>query len=137
MLCYNDTAVSFSALQDAMIKDTLEKAREPDLNLKAFLEDTYIHPIFKGGEFEKPILDEESHPIVVATKRNSRMGSKRVSSESSTKLLSTWCDLRLQIILYSPLYHSIPLNLDSLYKNSNVNIRSSEYRRNVQFFKQY
>lgn len=136
MLCYNDTAVSFSALQDAMIKDTLEKAREPDLNLKAFLEDAYIHPIFKGGEFEKLILDEESHPIV-ATKRNSRMGSKRVSSESSTQLLSTWWILRLQIILYSPLYHNIPLDLDSLYKISNVNIRSSEYSKNVQFLKQY
>ncbi|KAL1827383.1 hypothetical protein ACET3Z_005795 [Daucus carota] len=70
-------------LQDAMIKDTLEKAREPDLNLKAFLEDAYIHPIFKGGVYEKPIMDEESYPIIVATKRNSRVGSKVGSSEDS------------------------------------------------------
>lgn len=88
MLCYTDTAILFCALQDAMIKDTLEKVREPDLNLKAFLEDAYIHPIFKGGEFDNPILDEESQPIIVATKRNSRMGSKHVSSENSSKLLS-------------------------------------------------
>uniref|UniRef100_A0A166D9Z7 CSC1/OSCA1-like 7TM region domain-containing protein n=1 Tax=Daucus carota subsp. sativus TaxID=79200 RepID=A0A166D9Z7_DAUCS len=70
-------------LIDAMIKDTLEKAREPDLNLKAFLEDAYIHPIFKGGVYEKPIMDEESYPIIVATKRNSRVGSKVGSSEDS------------------------------------------------------
>lgn len=79
----------FIELQDAVIKDTLERATEPDLNLKVYLEDAYIHPIFKGGEYRRPIIDEESDPIIVATKRNSRMGSsKNGSSESSQKLSS-------------------------------------------------
>ncbi|KAF2284905.1 hypothetical protein GH714_032291 [Hevea brasiliensis] len=37
-------------LQEAMMKDTLERAREPNLNLKSFLQNAYIHPVFKGGD---------------------------------------------------------------------------------------
>ncbi|KAL8100838.1 CSC1-like protein At4g02900 isoform X1 [Apium graveolens] len=73
-------------LQDAVIKDTLERATEPDLNLQVYLEDAYIHPVFKGGDYQRPVIDEESDPIIVATKRNSRMGSKNGSSQSSQKL---------------------------------------------------
>lgn len=63
--------------QDAMVKDTLERATEPTLNLKAYLEEAYIHPVFKSAEIERPpaVDDEESNPLV-ATKRSSRRDSK-------------------------------------------------------------
>ncbi|CAM8891043.1 unnamed protein product [Rhodiola kirilowii] len=37
-------------LQEAMMKDTLERTREPNLNLKGYLQNAYIHPLFKGGD---------------------------------------------------------------------------------------
>ncbi|KAL0328759.1 UNVERIFIED_CONTAM: Calcium permeable stress-gated cation channel 1 [Sesamum calycinum] len=37
-------------LQEAMMKDTLERAREPNLNLKSYLRYAYIHPVFKNDE---------------------------------------------------------------------------------------
>ncbi|KAL2481724.1 CSC1-like protein [Abeliophyllum distichum] len=64
-------------LQDAMVKDTLERATEPYLNLKAYLQDAYVHPVFEGLEFERPpVIDEEENNPLVSTKRNSRKGSK-------------------------------------------------------------
>ncbi|KAL7200621.1 hypothetical protein ACSBR1_032528 [Camellia fascicularis] len=71
-------------LQDAMVKDTLERATEPNLNLKAYMQDAYVHPVFKGGDFERPqaIDDEENNPLV-PTKRSSRKDSKYPSDVSS------------------------------------------------------
>ncbi|KAG8389378.1 hypothetical protein BUALT_Bualt02G0223000 [Buddleja alternifolia] len=71
-------------LQDAKIKDTLERATEPNLNLKAYLQDAYIHPVFKAVEIEKlgPVEDEESNTLV-STKRNSRRGSQTASAGMS------------------------------------------------------
>ncbi|CAL9128994.1 unnamed protein product [Musa textilis] len=37
-------------VQEAMMKDTLERAREPNLDLKAYLSNAYVHPVFKDGE---------------------------------------------------------------------------------------
>ncbi|PHT72794.1 hypothetical protein T459_23579 [Capsicum annuum] len=70
-------------LQDAMVKDTLERATEPTLNLKAYLKDAYVHPVFKGVELDRPtaIDDEENNPLV-ATKR-SRRSSKPHSEEGA------------------------------------------------------
>ena len=60
-----------------MVKDTLERATEPTLNLKAYLEDAYIHPVFKSMQIERPAaVDDEEYNPLVATKRNSRRGSK-------------------------------------------------------------
>lgn len=86
----------FVQSQDAIVKDTLEKATEPNLNLKAYLEDAYVHPIFKGDEFESSadIDDEENNPVV-ATKRNSRMGSKYGSNESSPRFSSKWSQITI------------------------------------------
>ncbi|KAI4365662.1 hypothetical protein MLD38_021627 [Melastoma candidum] len=71
-------------LQDAMVKDTLERATEPSLNLKAYLSDSYVHPVFKGGELEKPpIIDDEENDPLVPTKRTSRRSSKMGSEVSS------------------------------------------------------
>ncbi|KAM7521562.1 hypothetical protein LguiA_011464 [Lonicera macranthoides] len=73
-------------LQDAMVKDTLERATEPNLNLKAYLQDAYVHPVFKGGEFDRPAaLDEEEENPLVATKRTSRRdSSSKVGSNDGT-----------------------------------------------------
>lgn len=61
-------------LQEAMMKDTLERTKEPNLNLKGFLENAYIHPLFKHFESEIDSASEESsdeEPVLVQTKRGS------------------------------------------------------------------
>ncbi|KAL5550871.1 hypothetical protein UlMin_001047 [Ulmus minor] len=40
-------------LEEAMAKDTAERSAEPDLNLKAYLADAYLHPIFLSFEEEE------------------------------------------------------------------------------------
>lgn len=42
-------------LQEAMAKDTEERTSEPNLNLKAFLADAYLHPIFHSFEEEETV----------------------------------------------------------------------------------
>ncbi|KAM7525252.1 hypothetical protein LguiA_015154 [Lonicera macranthoides] len=62
-------------LQEAMMKDTLERAREPNLNLKGWLQNAYIHPVFKGGdddEDEEVNEKWEQESVLVPTKRASR-----------------------------------------------------------------
>lgn len=58
--------------QDAMIKDTRERANKPNLNLKAYLEDAYVHPALKGMEIEKPkdVDEEENNPLVPNDRKN-------------------------------------------------------------------
>ncbi|PWA88903.1 ERD (early-responsive to dehydration stress) family protein [Artemisia annua] len=71
-------------LQDAMIKDTLERATEPQLDLKSYLKDAYMHPIFKGGEVELMDFDEDDDDFhIVATKRASRRGSQAGTTDCS------------------------------------------------------
>ena len=71
-------------LQEAMVKDTVEKATEPNLNLMNYLKDAYVHPVFKGEQQQKhEDLDEEDSSPLVPTKRASRMGSKHESDVSS------------------------------------------------------
>ncbi|CAH9112459.1 unnamed protein product [Cuscuta europaea] len=75
-------------LQDAMVRDTLERATEPNLNMKTYLQDAYVHPVFKGGEvgLERPrvTVDEEENSPLVSTKRSSHKGSKRESHGSTS-----------------------------------------------------
>ena len=67
-----------------MVKDTLERAVEPNLNLRIYLQDAYVHPVFKGDDFEKPAIidDEENNPLIQTT-RASRQDS-RPESDSET-----------------------------------------------------
>lgn len=69
-----------------MIKDTLERATEPTLNLRSYIQDAYVHPVFKGDDFERPaaIDDEENNPLV-PTKRHSHKGSSRYGSDQSSE----------------------------------------------------
>ncbi|KAI3440887.1 uncharacterized protein J3R85_002917 [Psidium guajava] len=72
-------------LQEAMMKDTLEKAREPNLNLKGFLQTAYIHPVFKGEDDDDsdPATDEiAEEPTLVATKRHAQWSTLSPSKHS-------------------------------------------------------
>lgn len=42
-------------LQDAMLKDSLERAADLTLNLKAYMKDGYVHPVFKCANLDKPL----------------------------------------------------------------------------------
>ncbi|KAM0954214.1 putative calcium-dependent channel, 7TM region phosphate [Dioscorea sansibarensis] len=73
-------------LQDAIVKDTLERATEPNLDLKAYLQDAYLHPVFHREETEQVALNEEENNALVPTKRSHRstpVGSKYGSEVGS------------------------------------------------------
>nr|XP_048327052.1 CSC1-like protein At3g21620 isoform X2 [Ziziphus jujuba var. spinosa] len=74
-------------LQEAMMKDTLERAREPNLNLKGFLQNAYIHPVFKGeDEDDNDVAMEEpmQEQVLVQTKRQSRRNTPLPSKHSGS-----------------------------------------------------
>uniref|UniRef100_A0ACD5UXB4 Uncharacterized protein n=1 Tax=Avena sativa TaxID=4498 RepID=A0ACD5UXB4_AVESA len=76
-------------LQEAMVKDTLQRANDPTLNLREYLRHAYLHPVFHGGDmYELVAMDEEEKdPLLVATKRRSRMNTpvdSRLNSSSGT-----------------------------------------------------
>ena len=78
------------------MKDTLEREREPDLNLKGYLQNAYTHPIFKESEEDD---DEEDHgngdsceteSACVPTKHQSRRNTpfaSRICAASSPRSL--------------------------------------------------
>lgn len=78
-------------LQEAMMKDTLD-AREPHPNLKGYLQNAYIHPIFKESEDEDDELVSEkweTESTLVPTKRQSRRNTplpSKVSGGSSPSI---------------------------------------------------
>ncbi|GAV69705.1 DUF221 domain-containing protein/RSN1_TM domain-containing protein [Cephalotus follicularis] len=74
-------------IQEAMMKDTVERAMEPNLNLKGFLRNAYVHPFFKGADDSDDsdeAIEEESvqEPVPVPTKRQSRRYTPLPSRES-------------------------------------------------------
>ncbi|CAK9146028.1 unnamed protein product [Ilex paraguariensis] len=80
-------------LQEAMMKDTVERTKEPNLNLKDYLQRAYIHPVFKGGDdsdSDAASEEYEEEPVLVPTKRQSRRNTPFPSkhSGSSPSLLS-------------------------------------------------
>lgn len=83
--------VSFCCVgfQEARRKDTLERAREPNLNLKGYLQNAYIHPVFKGGEDEDEVDGTsgekwETESALVPTKRHSRKNTPLPSKFSGS-----------------------------------------------------
>ena len=66
------------------MKDTLERAREPNVNLKDFLQNAYIHPVFKGDDSDNEDITEElvQKPVLVPTKRQSRRNTPLPSRQS-------------------------------------------------------
>lgn len=78
-----------------MMKDTLERATEPNLNLKGYLQHAYVHPVFKASidddDDEEEVMSQkwETESITVPTKRQSRRNTplpSRISGASSPSL---------------------------------------------------
>ncbi|CAI9760258.1 unnamed protein product [Fraxinus pennsylvanica] len=78
-------------LQEAMNKDTLERARDPNLNLKVYLQNAYVHPVFKNDEEdENEGANERFECVIVPTKRQSRRNTpapSKISGASSPSSL--------------------------------------------------
>lgn len=68
------------------MKDTLERTREPNLNLKGFLQNAYVHPVFMHDEddveIETDSEDGQQEPALVPTKRQSRRNTPLPSKHS-------------------------------------------------------
>ncbi|KAM7256654.1 hypothetical protein ACFE04_012395 [Oxalis oulophora] len=80
-----ETAFVKFPLQNAMVKDTLEKATEPDLDLKTYLQEAYVHPVFKGDESDEPqIVDKEENSRLVITKRTSMKSTSKICSRADS-----------------------------------------------------
>nr|KYP69319.1 putative membrane protein C2G11.09 [Cajanus cajan] len=81
-------------LQEAMMKDTLERATEPNLNLKGYLQNAYVHPVFKDSmdvdDDDEEILsmDLETESATVRTKRQSRRNTPLPSKNNDASSLS-------------------------------------------------
>lgn len=70
------------------MKDTLERAREPNLNLKDYLREAYIHPVFKAEDHDSDIEEASEEPELVPTKRHSRRQTPKTSICSDAPLLT-------------------------------------------------
>ncbi|KAK8948713.1 hypothetical protein KSP39_PZI005552 [Platanthera zijinensis] len=76
-------------LQEAMMKDTLERAREPNLDLKGYLLNAYVNPVFKEVDDHDDVsaFDElEFEAVLVPTKRSSRKNTPVPSKYTSGSL---------------------------------------------------
>ncbi|KAK3135669.1 hypothetical protein QOZ80_5BG0421950 [Eleusine coracana subsp. coracana] len=72
-------------LQDAMVKDTLERAHDPTFNLREYLKGAYVHPVFQKNDlYELVAIDEEEKNPIVVTKRQSRMNTPAESKLNSS-----------------------------------------------------
>lgn len=69
------------------MKDTLERTREPHLNLKGYLRNAYIHPVFKNEEDDEYEENDDTNRKlesgVVPTKRQARRNTPAPSKHSS------------------------------------------------------
>ncbi|KAJ0018243.1 hypothetical protein Pint_09802 [Pistacia integerrima] len=54
--CYESAFVKYP-LQEAMMKDTFQRAMEPNLNVKDYLRKAYIHPVFKTADEDEDEID--------------------------------------------------------------------------------
>ncbi|GAU14494.1 hypothetical protein TSUD_250350 [Trifolium subterraneum] len=71
--------------QEAMVKDTLERTKEPNFNLKEFLHSAYIHLVFKSDDdTNSDVMSQEwkDEPVIVQTKRQSRRNTPAPSKQS-------------------------------------------------------
>nr|XP_043621971.1 calcium permeable stress-gated cation channel 1-like isoform X2 [Erigeron canadensis] len=74
-------------LQEAMNKDTLDRVREPNIrNQKGYLENAYIHPVFKDDASDDDHYDDG--PVIIPTKRHSRRNTPEPSGKSDGFMLS-------------------------------------------------
>ena len=74
-------------------EDTLERAREPNFDLKAYLANSYLHPVFKGDEDDDrySVVDDDGwmgEEVIVPTKRHSRRTTPAQSKHEGSDSLS-------------------------------------------------
>lgn len=77
-------------LEEAMAKDTRERAMEPNFNVKSYLQGTYLHPALQLEEDEESGLGGErwsEDPPLVPTKRVSRGNTPAPSVNSETPIM--------------------------------------------------
>ncbi|CAI9090096.1 OLC1v1024787C1 [Oldenlandia corymbosa var. corymbosa] len=79
-------------LQQAVMKDTLDHTRDPNVDLKDYLKNAYIHPVFRAAddiENNLAAIDDWQEPALVPTKRQSRRNTpcSSLRSNSSKALL--------------------------------------------------
>ncbi|XP_051126067.1 calcium permeable stress-gated cation channel 1-like [Andrographis paniculata] len=77
-------------LQEAMVRDTLERAKEPNLNLKAYLEHAYVHPLLKNDEDEDEGLARkfnDNDAVTIQTKRQYQRNTHDATSSASSSSL--------------------------------------------------
>ncbi|KAL3626062.1 hypothetical protein CASFOL_029611 [Castilleja foliolosa] len=74
-------------IREAMMKDTIERTKEPKLDLKAYLHNAYVHPAMKDTEIERPkaIEDEENNPLVSIERDGSDKSSLSSSGSFTTE----------------------------------------------------
>ncbi|CAK7351481.1 unnamed protein product [Dovyalis caffra] len=79
-------------LQEAMMKDTLERATYPHFNLRSYLQKAYVHPVFKDDDdddYDESLsenLESDSEGVLVPTRRQSQRNSPAVSRGTSLAL---------------------------------------------------
>ncbi|WJX61577.1 hypothetical protein P8452_46652 [Trifolium repens] len=71
-------------VEEAMAKDILEKTTEPDLNIKAYLADSYLHPILRSFDVEEEELVELETVEVRVDKLQTHHVTSQTRSESSS-----------------------------------------------------
>lgn len=61
----------------------MERTAEPDLNMKSYLADAYLHPIFRSFEEEPPFEEEQELVEVRVDKQQTRIATPITSELSS------------------------------------------------------
>ncbi|KAK4710037.1 hypothetical protein R3W88_004550 [Solanum pinnatisectum] len=81
-------------LQEAKRKDTIEQAKESKLNLKYYLQNAYLHPVFRGDDEDdnEDLNDklESNDVVLIPMKRQSRGNTpapSRISGASQEEML--------------------------------------------------
>lgn len=68
-----------------MAKDLLEKTTEPDLNIKAYLADSYLHPILRSfEEIEEELVEHEKVEVRVDKNQTHHVAGPILSESSSS-----------------------------------------------------
>ncbi|XP_031260076.1 calcium permeable stress-gated cation channel 1-like [Pistacia vera] len=81
-------------LQEAMTKDTFERAQKPNINLNGYLQKAYIHPVFKtDDEDEGEDEDEDEDDMPSGSRENEKISvPKQRQSRGKTPLPSEISD---------------------------------------------
>uniref|UniRef100_A0A0E0MB81 CSC1-like protein n=1 Tax=Oryza punctata TaxID=4537 RepID=A0A0E0MB81_ORYPU len=74
-------------LEEAMEKDNLERASEPNLNLKSYLENAYLHPIFHM--FEQQEQEQREEKVEVRIDKTQQHHHRQEEEESKSSQATT------------------------------------------------